>query len=143
MATGHTYHSAIATGAVEWAEDTKRGLRDMFRFVREAVEVGEMVHDYMVAEAEHLMGGCNGYELQGTHDEDMDETLYPEIEITGAGKLETVLEDMLESASADIQIDPFLEVYSFGEVGIFTDDKGLVLRFSDGSEYHLTIQKTR
>lgn len=54
-----------------------------------------------------------------------------------AGVGETVVEDEDEG---DIYLD---DILSFDEAGILTMDQGLVLRFSDGSEYQVTVKRSR
>jgi hypothetical protein len=39
--------------------------------------------------------------------------------------------------------DGGLRITSFAEAGLFTADEGLVLRFSDGAEFQLTIVRSR
>jgi len=49
-------------------------------------------------------------------------------------------DDLLELEDDGVSLDG---VRTFAEVGLLTNDRGLVLSFTDGSVFNLTIQRAR
>lgn len=58
-------------------------------------------------------------------------------------KLESLLRDIMEEAINEGSALDITRVRSYNETGLMTQNRGLVLRMSDGSEYQLTIVKSR
>ncbi len=54
------------------------------------------------------------------------------------GEFEAELVDMLGDAELAVE-----RVVTFADAGVLTDNRGLVLRLSDGSEFQLTIVRSR
>lgn len=59
-------------------------------------------------------------------------------EIETSEELESLLRDILEESVLYVT-----ETTTFRQAGLMTDNSGLVLRMADGSEYQLTIVKSR
>ena len=62
----------------------------------------------------------------------------PETEPGLARWLEEIIWDAVHGTE-----DSGLRITSFAEAGLLTTDKGLVLRFPDGTEFQLTIVRSR
>jgi len=67
------------------------------------------------------------------------------------GRVESQLKELLEALSGDQDVQDILgdemfadaRVESFEEAGVMTTNKGLVVRMGDGSEFQLTIVRSR
>ena len=54
---------------------------------------------------------------------------------------ETMFEEFMQETLADR--DEIRSILTFDEAGMLTNDKGLVVRASDGSEFQITIVQSR
>jgi hypothetical protein len=55
------------------------------------------------------------------------------------GLVRSLLEEALDLAQAEGEVEPGTRWMTFAEAGLMTNDEGLVLRLSDGSEFQVSI----
>jgi hypothetical protein len=55
------------------------------------------------------------------------------------GMVRSLLEEALDLAQAEGEVEPGTRWMTFADAGLMTNDEGLVLRLADGSEFQLTI----
>ena len=75
----------------------------------------------------------------------IDESIFDDDDEDDEKDPEAVFEDYLLDHIQDLDVEGVrvARVYSFEDVGILTRDRGLVVKMDDGSEYQLTIVKSR
>lgn len=60
-----------------------------------------------------------------------------------AANLMVLLDEEADEVSEDFNNQTVASVHTYREVGMLTDDAGLVVRMVDGSEFQLTVVKSR
>ncbi len=58
-------------------------------------------------------------------------------------RFEAWLAEAIEAQRADTNEDPIRDVEDFVQAGVLTTNRGLVVRFEDGSEIQLTLAQSR